>query len=128
MTRPTLQAVGIDSPLAEAAPAAPEQPTAKPRRKRTAPASRESSRTPGEPTPNPKPNPDPYAGVPKVSVNMKLLQTLWEQLGANARALEELGLRTNRTELVEAMLHRELPATPDELAELVRAFRRARAG
>jgi hypothetical protein len=103
-------------------------PDAKRRRQRKATASRHEQREGTVRTPGSAPSPHLYAGVPKVSVNMRLLQTPLGAAGAQDRALEDLGIRTNRTELVEAMLHRELPGKPDDLADLGRAFRRARAG
>lgn len=123
--RLTLAAVGIDSPLAEGGSVSP--PARKP-----ATAKRPNTTTPAKPrkaaAEQTAAAPDPYAGVPKVAVNMRMLQLLWEDIELGVRSVEELGLKTSRTEVVEALLHRDLPRKPAELAELVRSFRRARAG
>lgn len=71
---------------------------------------------------------DPYAGSPKIAVNMRATKQLWDHLGALTRELEGEGLRTSRTEMTEALWHFEAPEDADEARELVRRYRRARIG
>jgi hypothetical protein len=71
---------------------------------------------------------DPYAGSPKIAVNMRATKELWDHLGALTRELEAEGFRTSRTELTEALWHFHSPRDAAGARELVRRYRRARIG
>lgn len=71
---------------------------------------------------------DPYAGSPKIAVNMRATKQLWDQLGALTRELEGEGLRTSRTEITEALWHFHAPSDAAAARELVRRYRRVRVG
>jgi hypothetical protein len=71
---------------------------------------------------------DPYAGSPKIAVNMRATKELWDHLGALTRELEADGFRTSRTELTEALWHFHAPRDAAGARELVRRYRRARIG
>lgn len=71
---------------------------------------------------------DPYAGSPKIAVNMRATKELWDHLGALTRELEAEGFRTSRTELTEALWHFHAPRDAAGARELVRRYRRARIG
>jgi hypothetical protein len=71
---------------------------------------------------------DPYAGSPKIAVNMRATKELWDRLGALTRELEGDGFRTSRTELTEALWHFHAPGTAADARDLVRRYRRARIG
>lgn len=71
---------------------------------------------------------DPYAGSPKVSVNMRATKALWDRLGDVVRQLDAEGTRASRTELTEALWHFHAPTDPEEARDLLRRYRVARLG
>ena len=71
---------------------------------------------------------DPYAGSPKISVNMRATKELWDRLGVLTRELEGQGWRTSRTEITEALWHFHAPREAAGALELVRRYRRVRIG
>jgi hypothetical protein len=71
---------------------------------------------------------DPYAGSPKIAVNMRATKELWDRLGALTRELEAQEFRTSRTELTEALWHFHAPRDAAGARELVRRYRRSRIG
>ncbi|MDQ3729055.1 MAG: hypothetical protein M3355_05645 [Actinomycetota bacterium] len=70
----------------------------------------------------------PYAGSPKIAVNMRATKALWDRLGDLTRQLEGEGLKASRTELTEALWHFNMPKDAVEARELLRRYRLARLG
>jgi hypothetical protein len=114
-------------------PATPDSATRTPRTRRppaaAPPPRRQAQPPPEDATPAADVSPgDPYAGSPKIAVNMRATKQLWDQLGALTRELEGEGLRTSRTELTEALWHFHAPRDATAARELVRRYRRVRVG
>jgi hypothetical protein len=115
-------------------PAAPDSsatptPSTRRRPRAAAPARRQGQPQAEDATPPTDVSPgDPYAGSPKIAVNMRATKQLWDQLGALTRELEGEGLRTSRTELTEALWHFHAPRDATAARELVRRYRRVRVG
>ncbi len=65
-----------------------------------------------------------YAGDVRLPRTMRLSSALYEDLGRLVRGLEDQGYRTDRTELVHAVLHYELPLDADGARKLVGRWRR----
>jgi hypothetical protein len=127
----------LRGPQAAAAPAAPAKRASRPRRdaqpggeetaKRSGATGTGTSELPSAVTAD-EPIGDPYAGSPKIAVNMRATKELWDRLGALTRELEGDGFRTSRTELTEALWHFDAPRTAADARDLVRRYRRARIG
>ena len=127
----------LDDPLRGPGPEPPATPdsatptprTRRPRPPAAAPARRQAQPQAEDATPAADVSPgDPYAGSPKIAVNMRATKQLWDQLGALTRELEGEGLRTSRTELTEALWHFHAPRDAAAARELVRRYRRVRVG
>jgi hypothetical protein len=124
----------LDDPLRgpRPEPASPATTTSSARRRRATravPARRRGEAQAGDAAPAADASPgDPYAGSPKIAVNMRATKQLWDQLGALTRELEGDGLRTSRTELTEALWHFHAPSDAAAARELVRRYRRVRVG
>ncbi len=110
----------------QAAPAVgkPRQPRARPARRADARGSGVTE-TPLEQREAVEP---PYAGSPKIAVNMRATKALWDRLGDLTRQLEGEGLKASRTELTEALWHFNMPKDAVEARELLRRYRLARLG
>lgn len=52
-----------------------------------------------------------------------MYSSLYERLTTLVRELEDTGYRTDRTELLHALLHFELPRDPGSARKLIRRFR-----
>jgi hypothetical protein len=116
-------------PAGEPAPSATRTPSGPRRATRGAPARRRAEPPAEDATPAAEVSPgDPYAGSPKIAVNMRATKQLWDQLGALTRELEGEGLRTSRTEITEALWHFHAPSDAAAARELVRRYRRVRVG
>lgn len=100
-----------------------QRPEATPQGRRQAQPQAEDATAPADVSPG-----DPYAGSPKVAVNMRATKQLWDQLGGLSRELEGEGLRTSRTELTEALWHFHAPRDTAAARDLVRRYRRVRVG
>jgi len=68
---------------------------------------------------------DPYAGAATRQANMRLLEPLHTRYMHLVRELGDDGYRTSLTEVMHALLDAG-PETPDQVRELVRAWRRRR--
>lgn len=78
--------------------------------------------------PSDEPVADPYAGSPKIAVNMRATKALWDRLGALTRELEAQEFRTSRTELTEALWHFHAPSDATAARDLIRRYRHTRIG
>jgi hypothetical protein len=69
-----------------------------------------------------------YRGAPRSPRTLRLYDPLYARIGALVRALEDEGELTDRTELIQALLHFELPEDAASARELLRRWRRFLAG
>jgi hypothetical protein len=125
---PQATAPGAASP--ERAPRSQRDAKRKDGRGKPAPAPSNMARTAGDPGSRTTDESigDPYAGSPKITVNMRATKELWDRLGALSRELEAQEFRTSRTELTEALWHFHAPRDAAGARELIRRYRRSRLG
>jgi len=64
-----------------------------------------------------------YVDDARLPRTMRLSTALYEDLGRLVRELEDQGYRTDRTELVHALLHYELPVDAEGARKLVSRWR-----
>jgi hypothetical protein len=65
-----------------------------------------------------------YSGVARSPRTLRIYDPLYARVGALVRALEDEGYSTDRTELIQALLHFELPADVAGARKLLRRWRR----
>lgn len=69
-----------------------------------------------------------YATAPRSPRTMRVYDPLYDRLTELVRALDDEGYRTDRTEIIHALLHFELPEDAHGVRKLVRRWRRLLAG
>lgn len=66
----------------------------------------------------------PYVGVARSPRTLRIYDPLYARVGALVRALEDEGYGTDRAELIQAVLHFELPPDAAGARKLLRRWRR----
>jgi acetyl esterase/lipase len=119
--RPTIKL--IDNPIAvgDAGPAIEQQRPSPPRRSRTR-RERPAAAAPTAPEASPSES-NPYAGQHKTQAPVRLFPPLWERLEQLVRELRDEGLETDKTAMLNAVLHFHGPRDLDQASDLVNRWR-----
>jgi hypothetical protein len=123
--RPTIKL--IDNPIAvgDARPAEIAEPPARSSPRASARRPRSEPRRPIEhpATADPAGETNPYASMRKMQAPVRLFPPLWDQLEQLVRQLRDEGLETDKTALLNAVLHFHGPDDLDAARALVNRWR-----
>lgn len=112
-------------PVAEPPAEKPDRPRASPRRRASRSSSVNNAVVPdGAEEGDAAPVSSPYVGAARSPRTLRIYDPLYARVGALARALEDDGYSTDRTELIQAVLHFELPEDATAARKLLRRWRR----